>query len=117
MTNEEAKEAGLTVREACKRGVPLDGSDAQALEHALTMTERERDEVRAQCAAMAKEVLAAISLLPSCAVILDQEFADCLSGVADTLTSALSGTAGQDLLREVESLRKVAETLAGKGKP
>lgn len=36
----------LTVREACKRRIPLDGSDAQALEHALTITERERDEAR-----------------------------------------------------------------------
>ena len=38
----------LTVREACKRRHPLDGTDAQALEHALTITERERDEVRAE---------------------------------------------------------------------
>lgn len=42
-----ANDAGaLTVREACKRRIPLDGSDAQALEHALTITERERDEAR-----------------------------------------------------------------------
>ena len=39
----------LTVREACKRGTPLDGADAQALEHALTITERERDEVQERC--------------------------------------------------------------------
>ena len=37
----------LTVREACRRKTPLDGADAQALEHALTMTEAERDEARA----------------------------------------------------------------------
>lgn len=36
----------LTVREACRRRMPLDGSDAQCLEHALEMTERERDEAR-----------------------------------------------------------------------
>lgn len=36
--------AGLTVREACRRRVPLDGADSQALEHALTITERERDD-------------------------------------------------------------------------
>jgi hypothetical protein len=34
----------LKVREACRRRMPLDGTDAQALEHALTITERERDE-------------------------------------------------------------------------
>lgn len=33
----------LTVREACRRRMPLDGADAQALEHALSLTERERD--------------------------------------------------------------------------
>ena len=36
----------LTVREACRRRMPLDGADAQCLEHALTITERERDEAR-----------------------------------------------------------------------
>jgi len=35
---------GLTVREACRRRMPLGGADAQALEHALAITERERDE-------------------------------------------------------------------------
>lgn len=33
----------MTVREACRRRRPLDGADSQALEHALTITERERD--------------------------------------------------------------------------
>jgi hypothetical protein len=36
--------AALTVREACRRGMPLDGTDARHLEHALVITERERDE-------------------------------------------------------------------------
>ena len=35
--------SNLTVREACKRRIPLDGADAEALEHAVTMTEKERD--------------------------------------------------------------------------
>ena len=38
----------LTVREACRRRMPLDGVDAQALEGALALTERERDEARAE---------------------------------------------------------------------
>lgn len=38
----------LTVREACRRRMPIDGADAQALENALTITERERDEARAE---------------------------------------------------------------------
>jgi hypothetical protein len=33
-----------TVRQACRNRRPLDGVDAQALEHALTITERERDQ-------------------------------------------------------------------------
>jgi hypothetical protein len=33
----------ITVREACRRAMPLDGADAQALEGALSLTERERD--------------------------------------------------------------------------
>jgi len=37
----------LTVREACRRRFPLNGSDAQALEHALTITERERNTLQA----------------------------------------------------------------------
>lgn len=32
----------VTVREACRRRMPLDGADAQCLEHALTITERDR---------------------------------------------------------------------------
>lgn len=38
---------GVTVRQACRERRGLDGTDAQALEHALTITERERDEARA----------------------------------------------------------------------
>ena len=38
----------LTVRAACAQRYPLDGADAQALEYALTMTEQERDEARAE---------------------------------------------------------------------
>lgn len=37
----------LTVREACRRRMLLDGADAQGLEHALTITERERDDAAA----------------------------------------------------------------------
>lgn len=43
----------LTVREACRRRMPLDGADAQALEHALSMTEDERDEARAHARVLA----------------------------------------------------------------
>lgn len=38
----------LTVREACRRRTPIDGSDAQAMEGALSLTERERDDARAE---------------------------------------------------------------------
>jgi len=36
----------ITVREACRRRMELGGADAQALEHALTMTETERETAR-----------------------------------------------------------------------
>lgn len=35
----------ITVREAARRAMPLDGADAQALEAALCTTERERDQL------------------------------------------------------------------------
>lgn len=38
----------ISAREAARRRMPLDGADAQALEGALTLTERERDEARAE---------------------------------------------------------------------
>lgn len=37
----------ISAREAARRRMPLDGADAQALENALTITERERDEAQA----------------------------------------------------------------------
>lgn len=39
-----------SVREAARRRMPLDGTDAQALEGAVTITEAERDEARAEAA-------------------------------------------------------------------
>ncbi len=42
----------LTVREACRLARPLDGADAKALEHALTITERERDALAAKLKAV-----------------------------------------------------------------
>ena len=43
------------IRDACRRRLALDGPDAQALEYALTITERERDEVRGEVAALIKQ--------------------------------------------------------------
>lgn len=43
-----AHDPDITVREACRRRMKLDGADAQALEHALTITERERDAALAE---------------------------------------------------------------------
>jgi hypothetical protein len=36
----------ISVREACRMRMSIDGTDAQALEHALTITEGERDALR-----------------------------------------------------------------------
>lgn len=43
---EANKREGITVREACRRRLALGCADAQCLEHALTMTESERDEAK-----------------------------------------------------------------------
>lgn len=40
---ERNKREGITVREACRRRMALGGADAECLEHALVMTEQERD--------------------------------------------------------------------------
>jgi hypothetical protein len=45
-------EEKINVRDACRRRMPLDGTDAQAMEHALKMTEDERDEERARVRAL-----------------------------------------------------------------
>lgn len=54
----DPSEMRLTVREAARRRLPLSGPDAQALEGALALTERERDEARTEAerlrAALAK---------------------------------------------------------------
>lgn len=49
-----------SAREAARRRMRLDGADAQALEHALTITERERDEARADLARVTAELDEAI---------------------------------------------------------
>lgn len=51
-----------SAREAARRRMRLDGADAQALEHALTITERERDEVRADLARVTAERDKAIAI-------------------------------------------------------
>lgn len=38
----------VNLRDACRAREPLDGADAQALEHALSITEKERDEARSE---------------------------------------------------------------------
>ena len=53
----------LTVREAARQRVPLDGADAQALEGALALTERERDEARADAARLRGDIETALEML------------------------------------------------------
>jgi chromosome segregation ATPase len=49
-TNGSPAAPAITVREAARRRLPLSGADAQALEGALALTERELDDARAQLA-------------------------------------------------------------------
>lgn len=51
----------MTVREAARRRMPLDGADAQALEGALALTERERDQAREKAAQYERDWYAAKS--------------------------------------------------------
>jgi len=44
----DQKLATMTVREACRRRQPIDASEAQAVEHCITITEQERDAARAE---------------------------------------------------------------------
>jgi DNA-directed RNA polymerase subunit F len=46
----------LTVRESCRRKQQLNGVDAEALEHALTMAEHERDAAKKQVEALQAEL-------------------------------------------------------------
>ena len=75
----------ITVREACRRRMPLDGADAQALEHALTITERERDAALADLTTLRRwQQEAAAALIAHCADEGCAAFpADC-SGPEDT---------------------------------
>lgn len=50
----------LTVREACRRRIWLNGTDAQALEHALTIAKRERDEAQARIAELEERSIDAL---------------------------------------------------------
>jgi hypothetical protein len=45
--------------------MPIDGADAQALEHALTITERERDEARAEAGRLTQRIAALENALAS----------------------------------------------------
>jgi len=49
----------LTVRVACRERMPLGGADAQALEHALSQVEAERDNYK-NCLIVAVELLSEI---------------------------------------------------------
>lgn len=53
---EKAKYKCTPARRGARDRVPLDGAEAQALEHALTITERERDQASEQAAKLAQEL-------------------------------------------------------------
>lgn len=54
----------ISVREAARRAQPIDGADAQALEGALALTERERDEAHARVAELEGVLVDMRSLAP-----------------------------------------------------
>ena len=57
MTDYDPMIATRTIREHCRRGLGLDGADAQAMEHALTITEQERDEASAEIASLRRTLV------------------------------------------------------------
>ena len=52
----DAMSEAKTVRQHARDRGALGGADAQALEHALWITERERDEARAECVFLRLEI-------------------------------------------------------------
>jgi len=58
----------IGIREACRRRMPLGGASARALEHALTITERERNEAKAEVERL-WEWLEPKTLCPCCGCI------------------------------------------------
>jgi len=82
-------EPRLTVREACRRRMPLDGTDAQALEHALVQLETERDALRERLKS-AERCVDEWYLLPAKVITL------------------------QERVRELEGLREIDNELANR---
>lgn len=92
--------SNLTVREACRQRVPLDGADAQALEHALTITERERDEAIAAF----KDASRLRSEIQQARMKAEDERDDALTGVEAGERAAQSARELVNALREIEVL-------------
>jgi hypothetical protein len=73
----------LTVREACRRRLLLGGADTQALEHALTITEQERDEAKAEVASIRANEVASAAFATDQAEKLAQLKVDFIHAVED----------------------------------
>lgn len=125
------------VRDVAKRRMPLDGADAQALEHALTITERERDKARqdyGECAVRARvaenarnmamrryrEAAAAEEVLRvavTAALETHGEAPSCWHAVRRALDESEYSTASLELLREhAERLVWARRLLVGLGR-
>lgn len=102
----EDGESRITGRDACRRRRPLDGADAQALEHALTITERERDALRANLAGQQVE-------LATVAKILGEATGTDLDYQQDGVV-ALAEVA-KDRVRYLEESHRLAREAAAKG--
>lgn len=55
----------IELREACRRRTPISGTDAQALEHAITITEQERDALQAERGTINELLDASTIVLPA----------------------------------------------------
>jgi hypothetical protein len=60
---EQASAANLSARASARRRVPLDGAEAQAMEGALSSTERERDAARARVAELEAALAAGLEVV------------------------------------------------------
>ena len=92
----------ITVRKACRRRMKLGGADAQALEHALTITERERDDARRQAEDLEAGVAAGRRAAQAC-----REVTNALRAVEEVLDDRKAED-GPSIARRVEMLCDVA---------
>jgi len=101
----------ISVREACRKRIPLGGADAQALEHALTITERERDSFRTESEQLKIEIEEYYGVEGRCSVGHNKRLTSTLAG--QPVCVACERDAAREALCQI--LEALEEDDAGRG--